>query len=97
MLTATGCTDYVFDQAPAGCGFPTGTELSFGGIASPLELGIEGAPIDRTRRVDAYVTEEPVDFADQPASRAICLVLVDGTEIDHWVRPVADDWEYAGE
>ena len=97
VLTATGCTDYVFDQAPAGCGFPAGTELSFGGIASPIELGVEGAPMDRTTRVEAYVTEEPIGLPDGSASRAICLVLVDGTDIDHWVRPVADDWEYLGQ
>jgi hypothetical protein len=96
-MAGTACTDYVFDQAPAGCGFPSGSELAFGGLASPLELGIDGAPIDRTTRIEAYVTEEPVELTDGTSGRAICLVLIDDGEVDYWVRPVAADWEYPGE
>ena len=96
-VSGSACTDYVFDQAPGGCGFPPGTELDFGGVASPLELGIEGAPIDRTSRADAYVTEESVELPDGSSSRAMCIVLGEDTEVEYWVRPVADDWEYIGD
>lgn len=96
-MAATACTDYVVDQAPAGCGFPSGTDLAFGGLASPVELGIDGAPIDRTTRVEAYVTEAPVELPDGSSARATCLVLVDDATVDYWVRPVAADWEYLGD
>ena len=92
-LALAACTDFVFDQAPDGCGFPPDTELAFGGLASPLELDVEDAPVDRTLAVEAYVTEEPVELAGG-AHRAACLALPDGNDVDYWVRPVPDDWQH---
>jgi hypothetical protein len=86
-------------EAPADCGFPPGTVLSFSGVATIEEFGLEKGVENGNQPGQLYVTATDIRVSGmppaEPPQRWFCITYPDAGvgAITQVVAPVRADWE----
>lgn len=92
----TGCGTLVLREAPASCGFPAGTALSYAGRSTTATLGVQevvGDPMSHDP-ADIYITRDAFDQGEHHG-RLVCAIFVEAPDfVEVTVHP-ADDGRIA--